>query len=167
MPFNFYRVSFGTLSRRALSSITTSNIANSVVNNPMLAKPTTPKELHRHLAAMLTRHGNRGEWIVSDVQQQLVARYRHPNPIPLAINAVKPVIRYYKSKSNKAYIPIALWPRTAESMALRWLIRAARNRMYVGERPDIVRGLVDELEAIIQGTSNLFRKKFDTHRNPN
>lgn len=132
-----------------------------------LAKPSTPKELTRHLAALLTRHGSRGEWMVAEVQRRLVARYRHPHPIGAAIEAVKPVIKYYKSKSSKAYIPLALYPRTAEAMAMRWLIQAARAKTYVGDRPDIVRGLVDEIETILQGTSALFRKRFDTHRNPN
>lgn len=135
--------------------------------NPSLALPTTPLALHHHLASILTRHGQRGDRIVAQVRQQLVLRYNHPQPIPLAIDAIKPVMRYYKSKVVKAYIPITLFPRTAESMALRWLVEAARSRTFAGGRPNIVKGLVDELDAIIQGTSTLFRKRFEAHRNPN
>lgn len=141
--------------------------ASGALRSPALAKIITPKELTRHLAALLTRHGSRGDWIVAEVHRRLIARYRHPNPIGAAIEAVKPVIKYYKSKGSKAYIPLALYPRTAEAMAMRWLIQSARAKTYVGDRPDIVRGLVDEIEAILQGTSTLFRKRFDTHRNPN
>lgn len=104
---------------------------------------------------------------MAEVHRRLVARYRHPHPIVSAIEAVKPAIKYYKSKSSRAYIPLALYPRTAEAMAMRWLIQEARAKTYVGGRPDIVRGLVDEIETILQGTSSLFRKRFDTHRNPN
>lgn len=156
----------GTTAATSGNSYTMPTIAG-VARSPALTKPITPKELTRHLAALLTRHGSRGDWIVAEVHRRLVARYRHPNPIGTAIEAVKPVIKYYKSKSSKAYIPLALYPRTAEAMAMRWLIQSARAKTYVGDRPDIVRGLVDEIEAILQGTSTLFRKRFDTHRNPN
>lgn len=153
--------------KTSINPFATTGAAPSFLDNPVLIKPTTSKQLLRHLAAILTRNGQRGEPIVANAHYRLQTRYRHPEPIKIAIDALKPVIRYQKSKNSKAYIPMALYPRTAEAMALRWVVRAANSRMYVGERPDIVRGLTDEFDAIIQGTSSLFRKRFDIHRNPN
>lgn len=131
-----------------------------------LQPPTTNQSLLRHLAALLTRHGRRGEPIVAQVQGQLQLRYAVSNPVQMAVDAVKPVIKYYKSKVTRQFVPLALYPKTAEAMALRWLIAAASTKTYVGGRPDIVRGLVEEIDAIMNGTSTLYQKKFNTHRNP-
>lgn len=63
---------------------------------------------------------------------------------------------------------MALSPQTANAMALRWVVEAAAQRTYgAGGRPCIVRGLFDEFDAILKGTSGLFSKRFATHRNPN
>ncbi len=148
-------------------AIKTSSIAPPPTNNPMLQSPAKPKELTKHLSGILTQHGSRGDQIVASVQAVLQQRYRVAHPIQMAVDAIKPSIKYYKSKGSRAYYPMILFPQTSESIALRWIVQAARGRKYIGDRPDIVRGLVDEFESIIQGTSNLFRKRFDTHRNPN
>jgi ribosomal protein S7 len=132
-----------------------------------LHEPTTNSQLLRHFSALLTRHGSRGEPIIATVQQQLSVRYGVPDPILTAINALKPVIKYYKSKSKRVYVPLALYPRVAQAMAMRWIIQAANARTFIGDRPNIRRGLFDEIDAIIQGTSGLFVKRFNTHRNPN
>ena len=132
-----------------------------------LHPPATNREVLRHLSALLTRHGARGEPLVAAVQRHLQVRYGVQDPILRAINAVKPVIKYYKSKSNRQFVPLALYPKTANAMALRWIISAASGRTFVGGRPDIVRALGDEIDAILQGTSPLYQKRFNTHRNPN
>lgn len=131
-----------------------------------LQSPSTNQALLCHFSALLTRHGKRGESIVVQVQAQSQLRYAVSNPVQMAIDAIKPVVKYYKSKVTRQYVPLALYPKTAESMALRWLIEAASSKTYVGGRPNIVRGLVDEIDSIMDGSSSLYQKKFNTHRNP-
>ncbi|PJF19410.1 Ribosomal protein S7 [Paramicrosporidium saccamoebae] len=130
-------------------------------------RPTTPHALLRHLSALLTKAGQRGEPLVSSVNAQLRLRYGVDNPIQIAVDAIKPVIKYYKSKITRRFVPLALYPRNAEAMAMRWVIEQANGKSYIGGRPDIVRALVDEFDSIIQGTSTLYIKRFNTHRNPN
>lgn len=166
IPLRFYSTNVGlgtTLKRLGFSQPAMPAIT---VNSPLVHKTRTPEELLRHFSALLTRHGSRGESIVSRVNHQLRLRYGVDNPIGTAVDAIKPVIKYYKSKATKRYQPLALYPKNAEGMALRWIIEAANLRTYIGGRPDIVRGLVDELDNIIQGNSPIFQKRFNTHRNP-
>lgn len=132
-----------------------------------LEPPTTNQQLLRHFSALLTRHGARGEPLVAAVQRQLQVKYGVEDPILRAVDAVKPVIKYYKSKVTRLFVPLALYPKNADAMALRWIIAAAEGKTYVGGKADIVRALVDEIDSIIQGSSALYQKRFNTHRNPN
>lgn len=150
------------VSRKALPELSTRNVTPA-----SLQPPISNRDLLRHLSALLTRHGSRGEPIVAAVQATLQVRYGVADPIRRALDAVKPVIKYYKSKVSRQYIPLALYPKVADAMALRWIINAAGERTFVGGRPNITRGLTEEIEAIIQGTSSLYAKRFATHRNPN
>jgi len=121
----------------------------------------------RHLCKLLTRHGQRGEPIVAQVQQTLQTRYQIPDPILRAVEAVRPIVKYQKSKARKGFYPIALYPKTAEGIALRWILQSASARKYTGGRPMIARGLIDEFDAILLGTSTVYARRFATHKNPN
>ncbi len=135
--------------------------------NPLMEPQRTDAAIISHFNAVLTRHGVRGDKITSEVNRRLVAKYGVPNAIPLAVNALKPIVKYNKSKVRRSFIPIPLFPKTAEGMAMRWIVEAAEQRTYVGGNPEIVRGLFDEIDSIIQGTSSLFQKRFQAHKNPN
>lgn len=128
---------------------------------------TNVQHLMTHFSKILTKHGRRGEDVIARVSAILRHRYQHASPIPLAIDAIKPVLKYQKFKNAKSYVPIVLHPKPSAGIAIRWIVEAAGKRMYVGQRPCIERGLVDELDAIIQGTSTLYTRRVQFHKNPN
>lgn len=131
-------------------------------------EPTTNvQQLMRHLAQVLTKHGARGDDVVARVSSTLRHRYQHPSPIAVAVDAIKPVLKYQKFKNAKAHTPIVLHPKPSYGIALRWIVEQAGKRIYVGDRPCIERGLVDELDAVIQGTSSLYARRQQFHKNPN
>ena len=130
----------------------------------LLARP--PTALLSHFSALLIKHGHRHDTLLSRITTKLRLKYSVPNPIESAVDALKPTIRYFRPKDRKVWVPEAVWPKSAASMAMRWIIRAATARKY-GERPDLERGLFDELDAVLAGTSSLFSKKQQCHKNPN
>lgn len=130
-------------------------------------------EVVRHCAKILTRHGLRGEAILAPALAVLRSRYGVADPLAPAVAALRPAVRYAKPRgprgpATRRAAPTALFPRVATGIALRWIVDAAGERTYTaGGRPDIVRGLVDEVEAVLAGTSPLYAKKLQMHRNPN
>lgn len=129
-----------------------------------LARP--PTALLTHFSNLLTKHGHRKDALVMRITTKLRQKYGIPNPIEVAVDALKPTIRYYRPKDRKVWVPEALWPKSAASVAMRWIIGAASSRTY-GHLPNLERGLLDEVEAVLQGTSPLFSKKLQCHKNPN
>jgi ribosomal protein S7 len=123
--------------------------------------------LLHHLSALLTRHGKRGDSIVAEVNHQLRVKYQVSDPISQAIMALRPIVAYKRGGPSRRFVPQAQIPHSANSIALRWVIDAANKRSYEGGRPQLLRGLVDELDAVINGSSSLYAKKFQMHRNPN
>jgi hypothetical protein len=120
--------------------------------------------------AALTRHGIRRDSILARVTARLRLKYGHPAPLDLAIDALRPTIRYIRPKDTRAakyFVPIAVWPESGVGMAVRWVVRAAEERRYKGMRPDLEKGLWEELDAVLNGSSGLFAKKLNMHRNPN
>ena len=103
---------------------------------------------------------------MSQVNAILRQRYGVEWPIQVAVDSVKPVLKFQRFKHSKQYVPIILHAASAEGIAIRWIVQAAHNRMYLGKR-DFKRGLVDELDAVLQGTSSVYQKRFTFHRNPN
>lgn len=131
-----------------------------------LARP--PTALLTHFASLLTKHGRRNDSLLLRVSTALRLKYAHANPVEQAVDALKPTIRYYKPKDRKVWVPEAVWPKSALSMAMRWIIRAASARTYGQfKQPDLERGLLDELDAVLSGTSSLYAKKLQCHKNPN
>lgn len=129
-----------------------------------------PDAVTNSFIATLTRHGIRRDSLLARVTSKLRLKYGHPAPLDLAIDALRPSVRYVRpkdSKSSKYHVPVALWPQSGVGMAVRWVVKAARERKYRGQRPDLERGLWDELDAVLSGTSSLFAKKANMHRNPN
>lgn len=124
-------------------------------------------QLMVHFSKILTKHGTRGEDVLARVAMELRHKYQHPAPIKLAVDAIKPVLKYQKLKTSKVYTPIVLHPKPSCSIAIRWIVDLAGKRTYVGGRPCLERGLIDEIDAIIQGTSPLYGKKTQFHKNPN
>lgn len=129
-----------------------------------LARP--PTALLSHFSALLTKHGHRSDIRLTRIATKLRLKYAVPNPIECAVDALRPTIRYYRPKDRKVWVPEAVWPKSAASMAMRWIIRAASARKY-GELPNLERGLFDEVDAVLAGTSSLFSKKQQCHKNPN
>lgn len=125
------------------------------------------QQLMTHFSKILTKHGRRGEDILAGVSATLRHRYQHPSPIALAIDAVKPVLKYQKFKNARSFVPVVLHPKPSVGIAVRWLVELAGKRTYIGGRPSIERGLVDEIEAILQGTSSLYARRQQFHKNPN
>lgn len=126
-----------------------------------------PVELMSHFAKVLTKHGHRGDDVLSRVSATLRHKYGHPNPIQVAVDGIKPVLKYQRFKPARQSIPIVLHPKPSVGIALRWIVDLASKRTYIGDRPCLERGLVDELDAIIQGTSSLYAKRAQFHKNPN
>ena len=131
-----------------------------------LARP--PCSLLQHFSSILIQHGKRHDALLMRINTALKIKYGVPNPIEVAVDAVKPIIRYYRPKDRKIWLPEAIWPKSSTGMAIRWITKAASARTY-GEwkRPDLGRGLMDEIEGILSGTSSLFAKKLACHKNPN
>lgn len=84
----------------------------------------------------------------------------------IALEAVKPVLKYQRFKHSRQYFPIVLHGKSAEGIAIRWIVDAAHNKEYLGKR-DLERGLYDEIDGILLGNSAVYQKRFNFHRNPN
>lgn len=124
-----------------------------------------------HLSALLTKRGQRGDYLTASVNADLMAKYGAPDSLQRAIEVLRPVIRWMRGKgqssSARRYHAMPLYPTTANGIALRWVVAAACARTYGGSRPNLQRGLVDEFDSLLQGTSPLFSKRFQMHRSPN
>ncbi len=129
--------------------------------------PAEHATVMKHFAALLTKRGKRGSTALMEANMRLRTLYGVPDPLQRAVRAITPSVRFAKSKTSRAFLPVALFPESARSIAIRWIIEAASGRLYNGGRPDLVRGLVDEAAAIIDGTSALYARRFNLHRNPN
>jgi len=120
-----------------------------------------------HFSKVLTKHGKRGDDILAQVNQSLRHKYRKGNVIQIALDAIKPTLKYVKYPGTRKYIPMLLTPRSSLFIGMKWVVEQANNRKYEKSRPDIAQGLIDELDGILQGTSSLFAKRIQFHRNPN
>lgn len=120
-----------------------------------------------HFSKILTKHGKRGDDIVAQVNQTLRHKYRRGNVIQIALDAIKPTLKYVKYPNTRKYIPMLLTPRSSLFIGMKWIIEQANAKKYERNRPDLVRGLTDELNDILQGTSSLFTKRIQFHKNPN
>ena len=138
--------------------------------------PTEPPEIHRQrqilskFVTTLTKHGMRRDVILCRVSTKLSIKYGRPDVLAKAVDAIRPVVRFNKEPvKRKTWIPIALSEKSSIGLGIRWIIKAASEREYTDttKRRDLERSLEDEIEAVLQGTSSLYSKRAQFHRNPN
>lgn len=127
---------------------------------------SSPVEVMNHFVKVMTKGGRTRDDLVSKVNSKLKQRYGVEFPIQVAVDAVKPVLKFQRFKNSKKYVPIVLHGKSAEGIAIRWIVQSAHSREYLGKR-NLERGLFDEIDAILQGTSSVYQKRFNFHRNPN
>ena len=87
------------------------------------------------------------------------------NPIEMftqALNNIMPMVEVKARRVGGAnyQVPIEIRPERRQTLAIRWLVNAARNR---SER-DMCSRLAAELADAFSGTGNAVKKKEDTHR---
>lgn len=161
-----FKLSSANRSFSSLSSLFSStNAINSQNNAPAILK-SSPIDLMNHFVKVLTKGGRCRDDIVARVNSKLRQRYGVEFPIQVAVDAAKPVLKFQRFKNSKQYVPIVLHGKSAEGIAIRWIINSAYSKEYMGKR-DLERGLYDELDSILQGTSSVYQKRFNFHRNPN
>lgn len=127
---------------------------------------SAPVDLMNHFVKVMTKGGRCRDDIVARVNSKLRQRYGVEYPIQVAVDAVKPVLKFQRFKHSKQYVPIVLHGKSAEGIAIRWIVNSSHSREYLGKR-NIERGLFDEVDAILQGNSSVYQKRFNFHRNPN
>lgn len=155
-----------TVFRRFLSltSSLTGIFSAEAVNQP--APSSNHAKIMKHFTQIVTKGGQKRDDVICRVNAQLRQKYGVEWPIQIAVDSVKPVLKYQRFKHSKQYVPIILHESSAEGIAIRWIIDAAGNRTYLGKK-NFERGLVDEIDAVLQGTSSVYQKRFNFHRNPN
>jgi ribosomal protein S7 len=165
--------------RRLFASLSSLNsflkpVINATSNAPTSALSTaletvqgsSPASLLTHFVRILTKNGNRRDELLARVNGSLRQKYAIEHPIQAAVEAIKPVLKYQRFKNARHHVPIVLHPKSAESIAIRWIVAAALNREHQGKR-SLERGLFDEMDAILQGNSPVYQKRLNFHRNPN
>lgn len=121
----------------------------------------------KHFSQTLIKKGVPQDSILANVSAALRLKYQISNPVEEAVKAVRPIIIWRKLGGfGRPFAPAMIPEKTQSGIAIRWIIEAARSKKYRGIR-DLQMGLVDELSAILDGTSSLYQKRFMTHRNPN
>lgn len=169
------KISFSSLSNLFSATSATTNTSTSVTGKVLTeinknSLPTilssSPIDLMSHFAKVMTKGGRSRDDIVARVNSKLKQRYGVEFPMQVAVDAVKPVLKFQRFKHSKQYVPIVLHSKSSEGIAIRWIVNTAHSREYLGKR-NIERGLYDEIDAILQGDSSVYQKRFNFHRNPN
>lgn len=142
------------------------NISNSGSASSSALLKSSPIDLMNHFVKVMTKGGQCKDDIVARVNSKLRQRYGVEYPIQVAVDAVKPVLKFQRFKHSKQYVPIVLHGKSSEGIAIRWIITSAYSKEYLGKR-DLERGLYDEIDSILQGSSSVYQKRFNFHRNPN
>ena len=99
-------------------------------------------------------------------------KYGRPDALAMAIDTIRPVIRYHREQVlRKTWIPMALPEESSIGLGIRWVLGSARGKEYYGStgvrRRELERAVEEELNAILDGSSGLFAKRAQFHRNPN
>jgi ribosomal protein S7 len=164
---HFIRSKFSTLSSLfSGSSSITGQVMTEIKPNTSALVSSSPTELMSHFVKVMTKGGRCRDDIVARVNSKLRQRYGVEFPIQVAVDAVKPVLKFQKFKHSKQYVPIVLHSKSAEGIAIRWIVNTASAKEYLGKR-NVERGLYDEIDSILLGTSSVYQKRFNFHRNPN
>lgn len=87
------------------------------------------------------------------------------NMFEIAIKNVKPDVEVRSRRVGGAnyQVPVPLKHDRAETLALRWLVEASRNK----KGKPMTNRLLDEVKAAYAGEGNAVRKKEDTHKMAN
>jgi ribosomal protein S7 len=125
-----------------------------------------PSKLNGAFLTILCKRGIKRENVVASVNSKLRKFYLVENPIQHAIDAVKPVLQYKKMKGMKKAVPVLLPEKRQTNTAIKWIIESALSKNYK-YGPCLERGLFDEINSIIQGTSSVYQKRYMFHKNPN
>lgn len=157
--------SFSTLSN-LFSSANSSQVINEIPKSSNALMKSSPVDLMNHFVKVMTKGGHCRDDIIARVNSKLKQRYGVEYPIQVAVDAVKPVLKFQRFKHSKQYVPIVLHGKSAEGIAIRWIVNSAYAKEYLGKR-NLERGLYDEIDSILQGTSSVYQKRFNFHRNPN
>lgn len=124
------------------------------------------------MSTTMTRHGIRRDTILGRITTRLAMRYGRPDALAVAVDAIRPVVRYHKEPVlRKSWIPMALPEGPSIGLAIRWILGNAKAKEYFGttgiRRRDLERAVEEELVAILDGSSNLYAKRLQFHRSPN
>jgi ribosomal protein S7 len=107
------------------------------------------------------------ERALAHANARLKLKYQIDNPIQVAIEAVKPILRHPpKLRSPTAHpgLPTVLSPRDQYRVAVKWILAAVRARKYEFDCRNFEKGLFDEISAIFDGTSSVYAKRFQYHK---
>lgn len=124
------------------------------------------------MARTIMKHGKVQDHVIARIIGRLSVKYGRPDCLALAVDAIRPVIKYHKDQVHrKQFYPMGLPEESSIGIGIRWLLGAARNKQYHLtdgiRRHDLERSVHEEIEAVLAGTSSLYAKKFQFHRNPN
>lgn len=158
LMLNFFTTSSifkGAMNRLSLNLLPSSG---AVKNDPKMLVPT--------FLTILCKKGIKRENVLASVNSRLKHSFQTDNPIQIAIDAIKPVLKYKKLKGLKKAVPVVLNEKTQINTAIKWIVDSASSKQY-NQKPSLEKGLYDEISSILLGTSSLFTKRFQFHRNPN
>lgn len=125
------------------------------------------RKLGETLLTLLLKGGNVLDGKLARASFRLRVAFQLQDPFQLAINTIRPALTYSRSRGKRLFLPMLLAPEKSERLAVRWIVEAARSRRYLAGAPDMEQGIVDEVAAILGGTSKLYARRFNLHRNPN
>lgn len=116
---------------------------------------------------MLTKGGRPLDKKICQAVFRLRIAFQMADPLALAVDAVKPIIQYKKTSNPKYYVPCLLNSVIASNLAIKWIIHAAVGRTFYSTKiPELEQGLYDEVCAIFNGTSKVYARRYQMHRNP-
>ena len=117
---------------------------------------------------MLTRGGSCIEDKLVKAEFRLKVAFQIPDPFALAVDSIRPVLMYQKTPGSKLYKPILFTDDASRRLAVKWIIGQARRKRYHSTQvPEMQQALFDEVCAVLGGTSKLYAKRFQMHKNPN
>jgi len=127
-----------------------------VYNDPLVTKLINK--------VMLDGKKSRTEKIVYNMMEELKRRTGEDplNVFHKAIDAAKPVLEVRPRRVGGAtyQVPVEVEPRRALTLAIRWIVEAARNR----EGKPMELRLADEIIDLYNGTGTVLKKKEDLHK---
>jgi ribosomal protein S7 len=115
---------------------------------------------------MLTRGGSCIDEKIVRAEFLLKIAFQIPDPFALAVESIRPILKYQKSLGAKVYKPILLNDDVSRRLAVKWIIGEARVKRYHSVQiPEMQQALYDEICSVLAGTSKLYAKRFQMHKN--